>query len=273
MRQYQAKIRENIRVAPDWMRIAYRWPEDLPAPRPGQFFTFRPPRMGPYGQGLLRRPLAFSGFDGEFATAVYQVRGHATGELEQLDSGSELDIIGPLGNGFSPIPGGTHALIAGGGIGVGPVLFLAASLRASGMAIGRDFSLALGFRNAASVPSFPKGLMRDLLHDAAIRTDDGGAGIRGTALDGLKDAVASLPPGMAASARVLACGPGRMLAAIAAWATGRGLPAELSAEQWMACGVGACYGCVLPARSGGYLRACADGPVFAAQDIAWEDCP
>jgi dihydroorotate dehydrogenase electron transfer subunit len=253
------------------MRIAFRWPEDLPAPRPGQFFTFRPPRMGAEGQGLLRRPLAFSDFDGDCAHAVYQVRGHATGELGLLGPGSGIDIIGPLGNGFSPLPAGVHALIAGGGIGVGPVLFLAASLRAQGLVTGRDFSLALGFRNAASVPSFPEGAMRDLMAASAIRTDDGGAGIRGTALDGIADAFAALPAGRAASARVLACGPGRMLAAISAWAAERGLAAELSAEQWMACGVGACYGCVLPARAGGYLRACADGPVFAPEALAWKE--
>lgn len=282
MRQFKATVRENVEVAPEWRHVSYEWPAGLPPPLPGQFFTFRPAFMTDAGLGLLRRPLAFADFvagsgTGEStAHAVYQMRGPSTRMLGDLQPGSEIDVIGPLGKPFSPGKG--YPLLAGGGIGVGPVLFLARSLVEQGLVPGKDFTLVLGFRDAQAVPRFGDSRIAGLMASASLRTDDGSAGDRGSALDGLKSArerVLAIAGAVGApkATQVRACGPGPMLAAIADWVLAEGIPAQLSAEQWMACGVGACHGCVLPASAGGYLRACADGPVFDSRDIRWKECP
>ncbi|MFZ2636786.1 MAG: hypothetical protein WAX33_10685 [Rectinemataceae bacterium] len=319
MRQFQAMIIDNVPVAPDWRRLSFEWPETLPAPVPGQFFTFRPRALDAEGGGLLRRPLAVAAFADGIAHAVYQLRGPATKTLAASLPGTFLDVIAPLGKGF-PLPErGTGVLLAGGGIGIGPVLYLASELERSGFIPGADYELILGFRDAAAIPEFGlsdtgrdhapadgqskldaqskrgAGILAQLVASAEIRTDDGSAGFRGTALDGLKEAASRLGrakigatgdggvtisggvtkagAGDAGGILLCACGPGPMLAALAGWARSEGMEARLSAEQWMACGVGACYGCVLPASAGGYLRACTDGPVFDSRDILWEACP
>jgi dihydroorotate dehydrogenase electron transfer subunit len=262
--QFEAEILGNRPVAESWRELVLAWDARAGGPAPGQFFTFRAARSS---DPLLRRPLAFSGFaaaeDGAArATAIYQARGAATRILADLAPGAMLDVIGPLGRPF-PLPlAGEVPIVAGGGIGLGPLLFLDARLREA----GAEPTLVLGFRGASYLPSV------ELPAGTVICTDDGSAGERGTPVDWISRNApppgATPPPG--AGPRLYACGPGPMLAALAALAAERSWPAWFSAEQWMACGVGACMGCALPRADGaGYLRACADGPVFAASEIAW----
>ncbi|MBL8968101.1 MAG: dihydroorotate dehydrogenase electron transfer subunit [Spirochaetaceae bacterium] len=267
MRQFQARIIANRPVAEAWRELVLEW--EAEPPEPGQFLTLRvSPRLDP----LLRRPFAFSGFSPAdpaggapaTASAVYQVRGSATALLAEIAPGNFLDAIGPLGKPF-PLPAaGETALLAGGGIGLGPVLFLARRLRALAAA-GQgspEPRLLLGFRNAASLPEL------DLPEGSLLCTDDGSAGFRGTPTAKLAADAALAELGH--RARLYACGPAAMLAGLAALAKERGWRASLSAEQWMACGVGACMGCALPRADGqGYLRACADGPVFEGGEIDW----
>ncbi len=263
MEHFAARVLSNRQIAESWRELVIDWPAQ--APEPGQFLTVRAsPRFDP----LLRRPFAFAGFSRERceASVIYQVRGEATRLLADLAAGARLDTIGPLGRAFPPPGKGERALLAGGGIGLGPVLFLArefARRKREGVATGEDgLSPALacfGFRTAASVPAieWPEGVR--------IYTDDGSAGFAGTPSSALAEEDAG--PGRA---RIYACGPAAMLAALAALAKSRGWNASLSAEQWMACGVGACMGCALERADGaGFLRACADGPVFERDDIDW----
>jgi dihydroorotate dehydrogenase electron transfer subunit len=262
--QFEAEILDNRRVAESWRELAFAWDAGALSPEPGQFFTFRASRAS---DPLLRRPLAFSGFSaagkGGRASAIYQVRGTATRLLADMAPGARLDIIGPLGRPF-PLPGaGELPIIAGGGIGLGPLLYLDSRLRSAGAVP----VMALGFRDAASLPSIglPSG--------SILCTDDGSAGFRGTPVDWIsRNAPSERGGGAAGRAGPLlyACGPGPMLAALAALAAERGWPGWFSAEQRMACGVGACMGCALPRADGaGYLRACADGPVFEASAVMW----
>jgi dihydroorotate dehydrogenase electron transfer subunit len=261
--QFEAEILGNRPVAESWRELVLAWDARAGGPAPGQFFTFRAARSS---DPLLRRPLAFSGFAAVAggkaeARAIYQARGTATRILADLAPGATLDVIGPLGRPF-PLPAeGEVPIVAGGGIGLGPLLFLDARLRAA----GAEPKLALGFRSASYLPSV------ELPRGTVICTDDGSAGERGTPVDWISR---NVPPAGEARAgtppRLYACGPLPMLAALAALAAERSWPAWFSAEQWMACGVGACMGCALPRADGkGYLRACADGPVFAASEIAW----
>jgi len=313
MRQFEAKILINEPIAPNLMQLAFEWPQNLADPSPGQFFTVLPPMVEIGAGTLLRRPLAFAGFEpgaegnaaaahggaqqgaeassvgattrlkGPAAHSIYQVRGAGTKALAALRPGTSISIIAPLGNFFPEPAEGETALIAGGGIGIGPMLFLAAWLRAKGL----PCRFVAGFRSAAMVPlrtlaqlspgAAPTGgaeardmalVWRELLDGATIATDDGSLGARGTVLDALAELDAVSPA--AERWHLYGCGPGPMLAALARFTPARRAAAHFSAEQWMACGVGACHGCVLPAAAGGYLRVCADGPVFSAETIDWE---
>jgi dihydroorotate dehydrogenase electron transfer subunit len=260
--QFEAAILENRRVAETWRELVLAWDSAEPRPEPGQVFTFRATSSS---DPLLRRPLAFSAFSAPGtapgrASAIYQARGAATRLLADLSPGARIDVLAPLGRPFPFPAAGGRAVIAGGGIGLGPLLFLDERLRAAGF----EPTLILGFRSASSIPS------ARLPESAVACTDDGSAGFRGTPVDWISRNVPLEGGPVGGSLSLYACGPGPMLAALAALAATRGWPAWFSAEQWMACGVGACMGCALPRADGaGYLRACADGPVFEASAIAW----
>jgi dihydroorotate dehydrogenase electron transfer subunit len=289
VKQFDAEILENRRIAESWRELVLLWDVGAGEPEPGQFLTLR---ASSFSDPLLRRPFAISGYKsapsrngplakaaaaprGATASVVYQIRGGATRLLSELVPGSRVDAIGPLGRGFGLPDAGEKPIVAGGGIGLGPLLFLASALGTSAVLNARSAPLvALGFRSASLIPSIalPEG--------AVVCTDDGSAGFRGTPVDWISR---NAPPG---KARLYGCGPLPMLAALAELAAERGWPARLSAEQWMACGVGACMGCALPRAKGyksaeglpraegdGYLRACADGPVFDSAAIDWRARP
>lgn len=285
MRQFETTITINRHISPFWKILGFVWPQGLPPPAPGQFFTFRPKALEPGDAGLLRRPLAFAAFAENEAFALYQIRGSATKALAAAAESSPLDVIGALGKAF-PLPeDGETPIILGGGIGIGPSLFLHAALCSAGRKPRPR--LFLGFRAAAALPDFasPRGARSAVsraaqkaldtlaagLAAATLATDDGKAGFAGTVMGALAARKADKTEAEAfARPHYYACGPEPMLAALDTFATVSGAIAHVSVEQWMACGVGACQGCVLPARRGGYLRACADGPVFKSGDIAWE---
>ena len=266
MKQFEAEILENRAVADSWRKLVLSWDEAAPEPLPGQFLTLR---VSPFSDPLLRRPFAFSGFQRAVgaeparASVVYQVRGGATGLLSQIAPGTCVDTLAPLGTCF-PKPGpGETPILAGGGIGLGPLLFLSDTLSAAALSPdGGHPLLVFGVRSSDLLPAI------DLPAGSALCTDDGSSGFHGTVVDCLARNAPTPPKG--GRVRLYGCGPGPMLAALAALAAERGWAASLSAEQWMACGVGACMGCALPRADGkGYLRACTDGPVFEAADIDW----
>jgi len=306
MRQFNAPVVFNQVVSQGWKLLAFSWPEGLTPPIPGQFFTFNPQGLQAGEAGLLRRPLAFAFFGRGLAFALYQIRGKATQALAAFAEGGSLDLIAPLGNSFPQPLADEQVFLAGGGIGIGPLLYLRSSfhgVEAAGAGVSilpsRTGKLFLGFRSASQIPSFtlaaerwekqnqeangaarhPKPYRQPVLagladlqlclDQAFIATDDGSKGFKGTVVDALLQDSAQTAP-IATATRFYACGPAPMLSALDALALERGSPAHLSAEQWMACGVGACQGCVLPARAGGYLRACADGPVFPQGAILWK---
>jgi dihydroorotate dehydrogenase electron transfer subunit len=278
VRQFEAEILENRPVAEAWRELVIDWDPAAGEPRAGQFFMVR---VSTFSDPLLRRPLAFSSFRRAFssfrraqlddgarasdgkarASAIYQIRGGATRLLSELATGSRIDVIGPLGKAFPEPAEGETALLAGGGIGLGPLLFMDDILSGGDAAKARR--LVLGFRSSSLLPSI------DLPEGTVVCTDDGSSGFKGSPVDWLsRNARKATEDGLV---RVYGCGPAPMLAALAGLSAELGWPASLSAEQWMACGVGACMGCALPRADGlGYLRACADGPVFEAGDVDWK---
>ena len=292
MKQFEARIGVNRIISPSWKVLGIDWPEELSPPRPGQFFTFRPQAVEPGDSGLLRRPLAFAAFDGRMAYALYQIRGGATKALSLKDEGAGLSVIAALGNSF-PMPGpGETAYLLGGGIGIGPMLFLFSTLLKERGSPGPGTELLLGFRSSSFVPDFSRALMggepggfgegrfvedfpglqslADAVSLAALATDDGTGGFCGTVMEALEADSSRKGKTGGAPRHYYACGPSPMLSALRDFTEKESSPAHVSVEQWMACGVGACHGCVLPSSRGGYVRACADGPVFAIGDILWK---
>ena len=217
-------------------------PDVAAVARPGQFAMVALPGSGFH----LRRPLSLHSVDGERVRLLIEPRGEGTRELADAGVADTLALAGPLGNGF-PLDGVRVALLVGGGIGVAPLQFAADALRARGAAI----TAAFGFRDEAQARLAGAFAIDDLW----VATDDGSVGRGGSAVDLARQV------GAGPRTTVLACGPGPMLAATRAWAAQAGLTGYASLEAHMACGSGACHGCVVPTRQG-YLRVCVEGPVF-----------
>ena len=218
--------------------------------QPGQFAQILVPGH------TLRRPISICGIDKTAGTLrfVFQIRGQGTAELAQFQPGSTIEILAPLGNGF-PLDKGKRTLLVGGGIGVPPLLGLAAEL-------GENAVAALGFRNKDAVI-----LEQDFQAAGAkvlIATDDGSYGHHGL--------VTQLAEGEEFQ-QVCACGPLPMLKAVKALAEQRGVPCYVSLEERMACGIGACLGCAVALRGEDgaeyFGHVCKDGPVFDSRRVVW----
>lgn len=225
---------------------------------PGQFVMVR---VGQGDDPLLRRPVSIYRRTAEGIELLYEVVGSGTALLSAMKPKDVLNLIGPLGNGFplAAAKGRTPVLI-GGGIGAAPLVFLAESLCAAGSkpvvllgARGKgDLLCAADFRKAGCT--------------VAVSTDDGSCGRKGYVSCLLESLLQK--PAKAAPPVIYACGPRPMLNSIYALADTAGIPAYVSLEAHMACGIGACLGCIV-ATNEGNKRVCKDGPVFDAQDILW----
>jgi dihydroorotate dehydrogenase electron transfer subunit len=256
MKQFTAHILSNRSICSDYFEMTFSWDPSVPAPLPGHFFTVR---ISQDTVPLLRRPFAFSAFDtaNNTASMIYQKRGRGTELLAGKQTGDPLDVLGPLGKPFSLTGRDKKTLLVAGGIGLGPIMFLANTIRSQGI----DSTLIFGCRNVTLVPALPA--FRSL--SPVICTDDGSSGFKGTTADYL----ASIEPSIASSTVMYACGPVPMLKSCHDIAQRRACGCFVSIEQVMACGVGACMGCAVKMAAGGYKRACIEGPVFESREIQW----
>jgi len=185
--------------------------------------------------------------------------GPGTHRLCELQPGEGLWALGPLGVGFEAPREGRAAVLVGGGVGVAPLAIWQDQLTARPDAPA--VTVLLGFRDAAHAEGAA------LLADATLATDDGSVGHQGLVtglLEAELDRDGAAPTG--SHATVYACGPPPMLEAVRALCAARAIPAQLALESGMACGFGACFGCVVPTRSG-YARLCIDGPVLDAAEL------
>jgi dihydroorotate dehydrogenase electron transfer subunit len=226
---------------------------ETPEPRPGQFAMIAAAER--WGGGEGERPYLARAFSyarrrvGESQFLLEDV-GPGTERLCELREGDGLWALGPLGNGFQPPAPRRRALLVGGGVGIAPLAILQDALAADGAS---ELSVLLGFRDAQ------RAVGTELLQDARVATDDGSVGHHGLLTDLLLEELER-----DARAEVYACGPAPMLEAVRAICAEREIPAQLALEAGMACGFGACFGCAVPKRGGGYLRVCVDGPVIDA---------
>jgi dihydroorotate dehydrogenase electron transfer subunit len=253
----QAEVLDHQEIAPEHFVLTVDAPQIAARARPGQFVMVRSAGWDP----LL--PRAYSVYhadaEGGCVSILYREVGRGTQRLRLNEPGQTVHIWGPLGNYFR-LPEGERVVLVGGGIGVPPLVYWAEYLAA--LSVPMEIVALVG----AATERFVVGADRFREARAATRiaTDDGTAGHHGYVTDLLPEFIADT------RATIYACGPMPMLAAVARIAERYDTPAELALEAAIACGVGACLGCTVPKRSGGFTRVCTDGPVFHPADIAWE---
>lgn len=257
-------IREIEPITPVVFRLSFLSKEIAREARPGQFVMIHPKK---YSEPLLPRPFSIHRLQGNRIDLLIREAGQGTRQLGGLSPGEVLEIKGPLGRGFQLDPKKDPILVAG-GIGVAPLLYLAERLakmkRSQTVAPPRLLIGAGTKKELLGLGEFKKAGLR-----VQAVTEDGSFGRKGLVTDLLE--------GMSAKglerAMIYACGPQGMLRAVASWAVGRNIPCQVSLEARMACGMGACLGCSV-ARSNdggrGYAKVCQDGPVFEAQEVAWD---
>jgi len=278
IQQSTARVLHAERLPGETALLVLDAPGIAAAARPGQFVMVR------CGDLPLRRPLSIHAADGGKIALLFRVTGSGTGLLSGTEVGDEVQLTGPLGNGYSlPDLDGRVVLIAG-GMGIAPLFFLAAMLPEP-----RQATLVYGARSSVELYR-PPGALRTLMPrvarvdgiDTVLATDDGSAGVRGSALD---VAVSRLER----ATHVYLCGPMGMCIAASGLVGEQGditttmrdsvcspevrqrlASAEVSLEVRMGCGVGACYSCSIATRSG-RSKVCVDGPVFRFGDVCWEE--
>jgi dihydroorotate dehydrogenase electron transfer subunit len=257
MENFSAAVLRQTEIALGYREMVFSWPEDLTPPLAGQFLTVKATENP---APLLRRPFALSDFNKKDRTAsiIYQIRGSATRLMAEMAPGKTIEVLSPLGNSFSIPETNSTPLLVAGGIGLGPILYLARALDSGGMSP----RLVFGCRSQSYLPDLGE------LENGSIHycTDDGSAGYKGTSVDFLR----SLDWDELASPRLYACGPQGMLKACHDLAVEKGIPSESAMEEMMACGVGACMGCVVEINGPKqYARVCKDGPVFDSRTVKW----
>lgn len=239
----EAPLTAQREVARGMFVIGMRAPEIAAAAQAGQFVN-----LGWSPGPLLRRPFSVYRVDGDQIEVVLKVVGAGTAQLLAMESGDRVSCLGPLGHGFVLPNDVTSAVLVSGGLGVAPMPLAARDAMRAGLHV----TWVHGARTSAELCGEWQG------DDAVWATDDGTKGFGGTAVSAAPDAEL-----------VLACGPNRMLAAVAE----RWPDAQVAVETYMGCGTGVCLGCAVPLRRGGYDRACSEGPVYRAADIDWNALP
>ena len=215
---------------------------------PGQFVNIEIPGK------FLRRPISVCDYDYNNLTLLYDIVGEGTEILSHYLTGDHLDILNGLGNGFSLDCPSDEPLLLGGGIGIAPLLKLAIELRK----IGKRPRLVLGFNNRSAMPVVDV-FLRSGFNDIVVATVDGSAGTKGFVTDAIREH--NLP-----CEYFYACGPTPMLRALC---ENLDFPGELSLDERMGCGFGACVCCSVELKSG-VARICKEGPVFKKDELIWK---
>lgn len=227
----------------------------MPEPRPGQFFMIE---VNKGTDPLLKRAFSLFRKTEQGFQILYRIRGKGTEFLKEMKEGSLLEVLGPLGTCY-PLPSGDAIpLVIAGGIGIASVFSFVE--QSAGRAI-----VLYGARTRDDLLMYEelKGFAKEIL----VSTDDGSAGQKGTIADSLSAFLANTPSAIS-HYRIYACGPHLLLRAVSEIAREHKIPTYISMEEHMACGIGACLGCVVKTRDG-YTRVCKEGPVFESKEIVW----
>ena len=307
---YQAHVTANDRICPEHYRLRLVLSQ-FPPSAPGQFVNIRCARAGapapaelPWPRAglprpgqpellrrepLLRRPFSLAGrrdrADGAIELEiVHRVVGPGTDFLAALETGAVVEVLGPLGRGFSVLPARPRAALVGGGVGIAPLLYLAGALRDAdkrivafaGARSARLLPLRLNTEEPPARQPRPNMCAQEFAARGAaavIATDDGSAGVAGLVHEAFQQWLQRTEQPAEALA-VYACGPEAMLRALADICTTAGIPCQLALERHMACGMGTCQGCAVKVKADtpagwAFKLACKDGPVFDAEELLW----
>ncbi|MEX0878842.1 MAG: dihydroorotate dehydrogenase electron transfer subunit [Thermoanaerobaculia bacterium] len=258
---HRATLLRRQTFSPGFFSVTFQCPELAAAILPGQFVMLDVPgRLRPY----LRRAYSVADRNEAAGTVEFLVKtiGPGTAALEELPEGSPARLLGPLGNAFTieDLPRGARVAIVAGGIGAAPFPLVLSALRSAGVA--GDFYL--GGRNARelSIRARFDGLVPG---ETILTSDDGSLGEKGFVTEALARRITA----GALYARVFACGPMPMFAALARVVSESNIPSEFSTEAEMGCGFGACLGCVIPGTEKPFIVSCSEGPILSPEKIAW----
>ena len=262
--QFKSEILSNQEIAPAYWRIRLSAPPSFVTAKPGQFIMVQ---VSDSISPLLRRPFGVfnTGTDEQpWFEMLYKVVGKGTALLASHHTGEIIDVLGPLGTGFDQGSDDEEKLIVGGGIGLAPLYPLCKELTQKKSPV----RLFVGGRTQADILCLED--FKALGVDCHVATEDGSLGTQGFVTKALEQHLDQL----SGKAALYVCGPHGMLEAVARIADARQLPCQVSLENYMACGVGACLGCVTPGKNHSpttpdYRCVCAEGPVFASNELQW----
>ena len=258
MLERTVQIVSNERDTDSYFRLVLRAPQIAPLIQPGQFAHVR---VLPMKDALLRRPFSVFQVAGDTFSILYKTVGKGTDVLARMRPGELLSVIAPLGHGFTvPKPGGETPLLVAGGYGMAAMYLLAQRSPQKGIVFvgGRrreDILCEKEFESAGWV--------------VRVATEDGSHGEKGLVTRPLVTELQRKIP----FRKLFACGPTPMLRAVSRIAEEFDVPAELSMDEHMCCGVGVCLTCVVPVKTSSgwvYQRTCTEGPVFDSRQIVWE---
>jgi len=254
LEQVLASIISNSEVMPGVYLIWLESPQIASIAQPGQFIMVR---CGEDAEHPLRRPFSIHRLDNNKLAFLFTVVGKGTHWLAQCRAGNNIDLLGPLGNGYSIQLGSHNLLLLAGGIGIAPLCFLAEKALEQGCSV----TLLHGARIRSHLYHehlLPPGL------EFIFFTEDGSVGRKGMITDFLPDFVGWAD-------QIFACGPTSMYHTIATQKQQfRGKPAQISLEVRMGCGLGVCYGCTVKTKNG-LKQVCKDGPIFNLDDFTAEE--
>jgi dihydroorotate dehydrogenase electron transfer subunit len=263
----------NPGVAPDHFLLTLRLPPSFATPQPGQFVMIRDPERG---EPLLPRPLSVYGFHRQGGQAIldllYRAAGRGTSLFSRLKPGALLAVLGPLGRGFTVRRDLRKVILLAGGVGAAPLAYLL-----------QEGYLPDTFQQRPEITAYVGARTAELLTgldrlegfcDLRTATDDGSAGYHGLVTDLLRCDLGGYEP---EETMVYACGPAAMIRSLGFILRKSAIRCEVSLEERMACGIGACLGCAVEITDGdgksACRRVCHDGPVFDIRGIALNPCP
>ena len=252
-----ARVVRSESVGPRLYLMELRAPEIARAVRPGQFVHLLVPGIDRH---LLRRPFSVYACDLAYGSIelLYQTVGVGTEQMARLSIGTELDVMGPIGTGWSVPDADERVLLVGGGVGAAPLYLFCEQL----VELGRSVDVVLGAQTEAALVCRER-YERLLGRKVACSTDDGSFGRAGFCTSLVEEALATGDFG-----QVAVCGPEPLMRIVAGLCADAGISCFVSLERRMACGVGACLSCVVETKTG-RKRACVDGPVFDAAEVVW----
>jgi dihydroorotate dehydrogenase electron transfer subunit len=264
------EITNNEEISKNCFLMQVALPDTVPEPLPGQFVMVR---IAGLIEPFLGRPISIYSFTrGRSSCAIellYRVAGRGTEILAGLIKGSQLEVHGPLGGGFEIFPEKKKIVFIAGGIGAAPLSLLAEHLCRHVCWPQEAMTFYLGAQTETEIVGQDK--LGKLCYDIRVCTDDGTRGQKSLVTHAFQKDMKEYSPGETA---IYACGPKNMMKALALLLKGRRFICQVSLEERMACGTGACMGCAVAVKDKkgalAYKRVCSDGPVFNINDVIWD---